>query len=519
MVILTAFGFLSRTGAFCWAAGSEAYGKLPLSFEANRGQSDPQVKFLARGRGYTLFLTPTEGVLVLTSGSSRADENLAEQNKQGQETVLRMKLLGAHGASQMAGLDELPGESHYFLGSDPSQWHTHIPSYSRVKYEEVYPGVDLLYYGRERQLEYDFIVAPGADPEAIRLHFQGAERVEVDAQGDLLLDTADGEVRLRKPLVYQDVDGIREEISGGFKVNSEYDVGFELGVYDATRPLVIDPVLEYSTYLGGSNTESGESIAVDPEGSAYVTGHTRSADFPTMDPLQPAFGGEIDLFVTKLNPAGSALVYSTYLGGSDNDTGWGIAVDSQGNAYVTGHTQSADFPIMNPLQAALGGSADAFVAKLDPAGSALIYSTYLGGKSFDGGNGIGLDPDGNAYVTGSTSSFDFPTMNPLQAAKGGSQDAFVTQLNPGLRPRVLDLPGRKRYRKRERNRRGPGGQRLCHGEYPVGGLSHSQPSAAGARWALRCLRGPVESRRLRPRLFHLPGGQLERLRRRNRRGS
>ena len=276
-------------------------------------------------------------------------------------------------------------------------------------------------------------------PRSSSLSLKAPTKSKWTPKGALVLQTIAGEIRWNKPLVYQKINGVRTPIAGSYRLNPKPEiadtdfplVGFQLGVYDTALPLVIDPVLEYSTYLGGSDTESGESIVVDPEGSAYVTGHTRSADFPTMDPLQPAFGGVLDIIVTKLNPAGSALVYSTYLGGSDNDTGWGIAVDSEGNAYVTGHTQSADFPIMNPLQAALGGSSDAFVAKLNPAGSALVYSTYLGGSDLDQGNGIALDPQGNAYVTGITYSTDFPTMNPLQPGHGGDvQDVFVANLNP-----------------------------------------------------------------------------------------
>ena len=275
-------------------------------------------------------------------------------------------------------------------------------------------------------------------PRSSSLSLKAPTKSKWTPKGALVLQTIAGEIRWNKPLVYQKINGVRTPIAGSYRLNPKPEiadtdfplVGFQLGVYDPALPLVIDPVLEYSTYLGGSDTESGESIVVDPEGSAYVTGHTRSADFPTMDPLQPAFGGVLDIIVTKLNPAGSALVYSTYLGGSDNDTGWGIAVDSEGNAYVTGHTQSADFPIMNPLQAALGGSSDAFVAKLNPAGSALVYSTYLGGGDNDRGDGIAVDSEGNAYVVGTTSSTDFPTVNPLQPGPGGLSDAFVAQLNP-----------------------------------------------------------------------------------------
>ena len=265
-----------------------------------------------------------------------------------------------------------------------------------MQYQNVYPGIDLLYYGRQGKLECDFIVAPGAEPESIQLAFEGTDKIEVDTRGALVLQTPTGEIRWNKPRIYQEINGVRNPISGSYRLNPKPDiaasnfpvVGFQVGPYDTALPLVIDPVLEYSTYLGGSDSESGQDIAVDAAGSAYVTGLTRSADFPTMDPLQPAPGGGDGLFVTKLNPAGSALVYSTYLGGKSLDSGNGIGVDGNGNAYVTGITQSADFPTVNPFQAALGSSQDAFVTQLNPAGSALVYSTYLGGSDGEEGNDI-----------------------------------------------------------------------------------------------------------------------------------
>ena len=409
----------------------EAYGKLPLSFEANQGQTDSRVNFLSRGSGYTLFLSPTEAVLALRKPSA-PEVGKVENNGDAEEAVLRMKLVGANPSPRVSGLEELPSRSNYFIGNDPKNWRTNVPHYAKVQYKDVYPGVDLVYYGNQRQLEYDLVVAPGTDPGAIQLAFEGEENLEIDAQGDLVLDSAGGQVRLHKPLVYQQVEGVRREISGSYVLTGVRQVGFRVGAYDAGKPLVIDPVLSYSTYLGGIGV--GFAIAVDASGNAYVTGFTGSTDFPTASPIQPTFGGGGDAFVMKLNAAGNDLVYSTYLGGSGTDTGNGIAVDSSGNAYVTGRTDSTDFPTASPIQPAHGGGTpfrDAFVTKLNAAGSALVYSTYLGGSGREEGNEIGVDAAGNAYVTGFTFSTDFPTASPIQPALGSSfeVDAFVTKLN------------------------------------------------------------------------------------------
>jgi hypothetical protein len=396
-----------------------AYGQLPLQFELNQGQSDPQVKFLSRGPGYTLFLTATEAVLSLPTPAA--------------PSVLRLKLWGAQANAEVRGAAPLPGQVNYFRGRDPAKWHRHIPTYAQVRYEGVYPGIDLVYYARQRQLEYDFVVAPEADPRQIRLAFEGtADAPRLDAQGSLILPLASGEVRLQPPGVYQEVDGQRQAVAGRYVLHSEagqVQVGFEVADYDRSRPLVIDPVLVYSTYGGGSGTDEGSRIAVDGEGQAYVTGRTDSADFPTLNALQPTFGGVQDAFVAKLSADGTAIIYSTYLGGSAADGGSGVAVDGMGQAHVTGRTSSTDFPTLNPIDAALGGTQDAFVAKLSADG-VLIYSTYGGGSGTDEGARIAVDGEGQAYVIGRTESADFPTTpNALDTELGGVQDAFVAKLS------------------------------------------------------------------------------------------
>jgi hypothetical protein len=427
----------------------DAYGKLPLSFEANQGQSEARVKFLSRGSGYTLFLTSSEAVLLLQTGApsggvkqhgrARINEPVPPQNLNrehdaaAKSAVLRIRLVGANTAPQLTGFDDLPGKANYFIGNDAKKWRTDVPTYAKVKYHAVYPGVDLVYYGNQRQLEHDFIVAPGADPRLISLRLQGAKKLSLDLRGDLVLKTQNGEIRLQKPVIYQEVDGVRQEIAGGYRLEGKNLVGFEVATYDVTKALVVDPTLVYSTYLGGSSTDVAHGIAVDSAGNAYVTGNTYSTNFPTESAFQGTSAGNYDAFVTKLSPTGSALVYSTYLGGNGGnsiDIAKGIAVDSAGNAYVTGYTGSANFPTKNPFQGQRAGSYDAFVTKLSPTGSALVYSTYLGGNGPDYPNGIVVDSAGSAYVTGQTASTTFPTRNPFQGTNAGNNDAFVTKLSP-----------------------------------------------------------------------------------------
>jgi hypothetical protein len=374
-----------------------------------------------------------------------------------------MKLVGANANAPVMGSDELPGKVNYFIGNDPKKWRTNVPTYAKVRFHNVYPGVDVEYYGNQGgQLEYDFIVAPGADPSAVALDVgagivpargrpQGSP-LRMDGDGGLMvhLDTAD--VSFHKPLVYQPDAGLSlvtrhlSLVQGRFLLDTQNRVHFALGAYDHTKPLIIDPVLSYSTYLGGSYVDSAYGIAVDSSGSAYVTGETTSVDFPTVNALQASniAGKEGTAFVAKLNAAGTALVYSTYLGGNGRDIGYGIAVDSSGDAYVAGNTLSRDFPVVNAIQnynlARNLSTGTGFVAKLNASGSALVYSTYLGGSDGDVGSAIVVDSAGNAYVTGQTSSPDFPTTPGAFESTGGGAigvacypseciDAFVTKLN------------------------------------------------------------------------------------------
>jgi hypothetical protein len=438
---------------------SDSYGKLPLHFEANQGQAHQDVRFLARGLGYSLYLTAGEAVLVLAKTNPvatpdahntkaqlkegiRAEQSRHEQRDaqvQVEPLALRMSLVGAAPAPLVSGSEELPGKMNYFTGKDPAKWRTNVPTYAKVHYRDVYPGIDLVYYGNQRQLEYDFVVAPGADPKKIVLGFKGADKVGIDSQGDLVLHAPGGAIRQKKPVIYQEVDGVRQEIAGSYVRKGVKRVGFKVAAYDTSRPLIIDPiVLSYSTYLGGSSGDVGSGIVADADGNAYVTGLTGSLNFPTTSgAYQPSLSGFGEIFVTKLNPAGNALVYSTYLGGSARDVGHGIAVDADGNVYVTGYTDSSNFPITpGAFQPSYGDSVfrdDAFVTKLDPTGSALVYSSYLGGNSSDVGSGIAVDSAGNAYLTGYTASTDFPTTpGAFQPTYGGNNNyvAFVTKVNP-----------------------------------------------------------------------------------------
>jgi hypothetical protein len=430
-----------------------ALARLPLHFEANCGQTDASVKFLARGRGCSLFLAPDEVVLNLRSarkqtrgdGPSGTGQPATLRATHGDQsfTTLRLRLLGASSSPRMTGLDELPGRVNYFKGNDPSKWRTNVATYARVKYENVYPGIDLVFYGsNEQQLEFDFAVGSGANPNAIKLAFEGADKVETDANGNLRLLAAGEEILLHKPRLYQMNEGRLEEVVGDYLVREAssphcpLEVGFQVAAYDLARQLVIDPVLSYSTYLGGSGYDGGMGIAVDTNGYAYLVGFTQSPDFPTTNAVDPTLK-DTDAFVAKLKPDSSGFVYATYIGGSSGDQGNAIAVDAAGNAYVTGAAGSLNFPVVNGFQASAGGW-KAFVTKLNSNGSAILYSTYLGGTGDDRGVGIAVDDVGGAYVTGSTSSTNFPTRNPLQSDfHGGGPnnpynskgDAFVAKID------------------------------------------------------------------------------------------
>ncbi|MDE2149501.1 MAG: SBBP repeat-containing protein [Gammaproteobacteria bacterium] len=435
------------------------YGRLPLRFEVNHGQADARVKYLARGLGYGLYLTGDEAVLHLRQSSPGGQENRSPLSPGevttttgDKDAVLRACLVGANHAPEVQGEDLLPGRSNYFIGNDKSKWHTDIAQYAKVRYRDIYPGIDLVYYGNQRRLEYDFAVAPGADPNRIRLAYAGADRLSLDPHGDLHIAVSGGKLVQHKPKVYQTVNGRKTAVDGSFELirqGASTQVAFALGSYDHSRPLIIDPVLVYSTYLGGSaDFEGANAIAVDNNGNAYVAGFTASTDFPTANPLQPTNAGGVagspgDAFVAKLSADGRSLVYSTYLGGSRGDAARGIAVDASGNAYVVGDTASDDFPTANPLQAnrkvAAGNefAPDAFIAKLNADGSALVYSTYLGGSGVESGNAIAVDSGGDVYIAGNTNSTDFPTVNPFQSELKVATDplhtldGFVAKLDAG----------------------------------------------------------------------------------------
>jgi hypothetical protein len=406
----------------------QGYAQIPLSFEPNQGQTAAPVQFLSRGPGYTLFLTPAAAVLRLQKTAPPTPGQLPSAARTAD--VVLMQLIGGNVAPRVVGLDWLPGVSNYLLGNDPSQWHTNVPFFGGVEYDNAYRGIGLVYYGHQGQLEYDFVLAPGSDPAVIQLAFQGEQRgMSLDAQGNLVLHTADGDLIEHAPDLYQEWGGVRRAVAGQFMLEGGGRLGFAVGAYDPTQPLTIDPKLLWSTYLGGSGQDYGQSIAVNQYGQAYVTGYTASPDFPTLNALQKTKDGNSDAFVAKFS-AGGSLLWSTYFGGSDFDYGFGIAVNQYGDAYVAGQTYSVDFPTLNAFQAANGGSSDAFVAKFS-TGGALLWSTYLGGTGFDYATGIAVDPSGHAYVTGYTGSTDFPTRKAFQRTSPGNGDAFVARLSTG----------------------------------------------------------------------------------------
>ena len=450
--------------------------ELPLRFEANLGQWNQRVRFVARGRGGSMFIT-NDGIVVSRAGSS-----------------VSLKVVGCD-ATAPRGEELLPTQSHFFVGNDPSKWRTNVPNYRQIR-ARCARGVDIVWHGGASGLEYNLEIAAGVDATRVELDFDGARSVRITEDGSLALVTEAGSVLQRRPTVTQD----GRELDARYVVQADgatAHVRFGLDDYDRTKPVVIDPVLAYSSFLGGSNMDYGQAIAIDTSGAAYLAGGTQSTDFPTQNANQSSAGGGWDAFASKVDPSGAflvfstyldgssdddaesiavdasgalyivgstssknfptkspfqstmknsdvtafvakldptgALAYSTYLGGSVEDEGAGIAVDAAGNAYVTGHTWSVDFPMQNALQSlqkATGGPT-AFVTELDPSGASLVYSTYLGGSTRDFGWGIAVDSSGSAYVTGFTESIDFPTYNAFQSTyKGGFSDAFVTKFSP-----------------------------------------------------------------------------------------
>ena len=421
---------------------------MPLAFTENQGQWDEQVSFRANAGGATMWFTKDGAVYQFTRTIKSEDDSplsvvdkrygmmpddmMDRQPDSIESIAIKASFIGANPNPQMIGIDAMEYKCNYFIGNDPNEWHTDVPNYQAIVYEDIYSGIDLKYYGNGKHMEYDFIVEPGADYSQIKIQYEGAESISINDNGELVVETKWGEVVEQRPVIYQIDNSSRIAVAGEYRLKGDNTFGFELSSnYDPALPLVIDPVLSYSTYLGGSSDyDQGNSIAVDTSGAAYVTGYTYSTDFPTLNPYQGTLQGNSDVFVTKLSTSGNSLVYSTYIGGGDYDYGNGIAVDASGAAYVTGSTESTDYPTFNPYQGTYQGDIDVFVTKLSTSGNSLIYSTYLGGDFWDDGNGISVDASGAVYVTGFTESTDFPTLNPYQGTlQGGSVDAFVTKLS------------------------------------------------------------------------------------------
>ncbi|HXA07485.1 MAG TPA: SBBP repeat-containing protein [Bryobacteraceae bacterium] len=401
------------SGCFIQAAQG-GYGQVPTFFVENQGQfgaEQTDVRYIVKGPALSGYLSANRAVLNM-----------------GQSTF-GVRFQGANPTAAIEGIHELPARIHFMLGA-PSQWRVDLPAYGGIAYRDIFPGIDLVYSVAEGRLKTDFLVAPGANPAAIHLQYEGAGPAHLDPNGLLVLAGSSGELRESAPLVHQEIFGRRRPVKGSFVIGPDGNVGFHIGPYDRSRPLLIDPVLSYSTYLGGSSMDAITSIAIDNAGNAYVAGWTTSTDLPILNPVRTQNGGGVDAFVAKLGPGGNRLIYCTYLGGRGDDRAFGIAVDSAGDAYVTGWTSSAAFPTAVPMQSSLAGAKDAFAARLNPAGNALIYSTYLGGSNTDSGNAIAVDAAGNAYIAGGTYSFNFPLLNGYQTSIHGQQNGFVAKLSP-----------------------------------------------------------------------------------------
>jgi hypothetical protein len=421
------------------------YGKAPLMFEENQGQTNSQVRFLSHRSGYSLFLTAGGMVLALrpsetnsltdastapvpSRNASRVSpiRQLEKAFRERKSTVLTIDLVGATAAPAIIGEEALSTKVNYFIGRDPSKWRRNVPTYSKIRYRSVYPGIDLVYYGNNQRLEYDFDLAPGADATQIQFDVKGSDALNVDSAGNLVLTKGSSELRFQAPIVYQEHNGKRAPVAGAYVLRDGTHVGFEVGNHDVTQPLVIDPVLVYSSFLGGRNEDFSNGVAVDSTGDAYVVGITDSPDFP----LASITSTQFRMLLTKFDPTGSTLLFADYFGGtSGGDEAYAIALDSSGSVYVTGCATSSDFPVVNPYQSTLSGSQDAFLVKFSADGSSIVYSTYLGGSNLtyiggsttQSGNSVSVDPAGEAVIAGVTMATDFPTVNAYQSSVSTDQ--------------------------------------------------------------------------------------------------
>ncbi|QPJ60585.1 MAG: hypothetical protein G3M70_01255 [Candidatus Nitronauta litoralis] len=427
---------VTRTGGQTSDRMSTRIQHLPLYFERNVGQAPEEVHYLTRGSGYGVLFNDTSATILFSNQAK--EKKVSLKNETGKTSLLKLHWENAR-PSFPVGESLQKTRFHYFSGNQQDQWHTDIETYLAVRYPGVYPGIDLVFYGNRQQPEYDFIVAPGANFQNIRLNFEGAQSLNIGSNGRLNIRTSNGTLSQDAPRIYQVIDGKKISREGGYTLDSQNRVGFHIAHYDPDHPLIIDPVLllrTYSTYLGGSGAEVGFDIALDSSGNAYIAGRTTSSDFPTQGAFQGSLSGGSgsDAFVAKLSADGTSLVYGTYLGGIGFDEALSVAVNSSGQAHITGRTTSTGFPTQNPLQGSLSGGAgeDAFVTKLSADGASLVFSTYLGGGNTDQGHGITVDSSGNVYVTGQTNSTNFPTSLAFQGALAGGagNDVFLTKIAP-----------------------------------------------------------------------------------------
>ncbi len=415
---------LAQTGEMSQGPRSITSAALPLTFEANHGQTSAQARFISHGKGYTAFLTAGGLVLSLhpkptavTQPASHASTAIGTSQPR---STIQFKLLGAAQNPAVIGEGQQPGRVNYFIGNDPAKWSTNVPTYARVRYKNVYPGIDLVYYGNHRQLEYDFAVAPGADPGQIQFEILGASKIELNADSNLILQTTSGELRFQSPVIYQESRGSRVPVSGAYVIDDATHISFHLARYDSSKALVIDPVLVYSTYLGGSGDDQLSGIAVDNAGNVYLAGYTDSTDFP-LATLGALPAGSPHVFVAKLDPTGSNLLYADYIGGNSQDYGYALVLDSANEVYVTGSTASSDFPLVNPYQGTYPGSFNGFLSKVSADGSSLLYSTYFGGNGSDIPSGVAIDSLSEVLVAGNTTSTNFPVANAYQSTASANQ--------------------------------------------------------------------------------------------------
>ncbi|HYP12455.1 MAG TPA: SBBP repeat-containing protein, partial [Bryobacteraceae bacterium] len=414
--LLTIAGSAFAKSSSATVAGN--YGKLPLHFEENKGQADPSVRYLSRGSGYALLLGPQQATLSLVRNSGRA--------------VVRLNFVGSSGASSVRAEGALPGSSNYFIGSDPSRWIHGSKHFGKVVYDSLYPGVNAVFYGNQKQLEYDLVVAPGADPKQIRLSFEGADALKVNANGDLVLSTAVGELIQKAPLVYQEIGKKRRTVRSHY-VLEDGRVTFALAKYDVRRPLVIDPVLLYSSYLGGSGEDEVRGIALDTNRAAVLVGRTASNDFGILP--NGLLRGTTDAFLIKLGVNGNTVINATYFGGAQDDAANAVALDAQGNVLVVGSTTSGTdpnkFPVTNTFQNQIGGAQDGFFIKFNAGTNAIAHATFIGGFGTDDARGVAVAPDGTAHVVGSTNSFNLGPFGAFQAVFGqGESDGFYFRFSP-----------------------------------------------------------------------------------------